>query len=83
MTRVVYIPNKQPRLKLRNAARDKVEQTFFLAMSRRAAAGIRSKLLAKRPHCGGRGPGKKLDNVGEIWGRFGEDLRYLGNLAKT
>ena len=34
-------------------------------LSRRAAAGIRSKLLAKRPHSGGHSPGKKLNNVGE------------------
>ena len=37
----------------------------------------RSELLAKRPHSGGHGPGEKLNNVGEIWGRHGEDLRYL------
>ena len=36
----------------------------------------RSKLLAKRLHGGGHGPGKKLNNVGEIWGR-------PPNLAKT
>ena len=34
----------------------------------------RSKLLAKRPHGGGHGPGKKLNNVGEISGSIGEDF---------
>ena len=39
------------------------------ALARRAAAGIRSKLLAKKPQSGGPAPWKKLDNVREDLGK--------------
>ena len=48
-----------------------------IANSRRAAEGIRSKLLAKRPHSGGHRPGRKLKNVGKNPGRTREDLDFL------
>ena len=54
------------------------------SISRRAAAGIRSKLLAKRLHTGGHGPSGELENVGKANGsaRWGSLYLAPGILAK-